>query len=289
MSWKTLAAKVTLVGCAVACMAPGCNGDVLNDSTFRLWCGDSLCAWNLDAGHVKQTSTWHADDYGVELLDTPTQISQDTREASDCMEFSAVADVDAAAGTRVQVDFNLDGVPDFDEAIAETHWGRARLLIHAPDHFNDYGDRVRVILRKNGVGRAVLAEIRLQRVETCTGGRTTLRHVAVGESCVSPAECESSVCCGSICSTCCATGPNACTGGDACGRPRVVAPTPSPGGELAAVPSLCGPGLSHGAAGAPCINANDCASNACEGATPESECFGDAGCFVTKVHPGKCR
>ena len=146
MSWKTLAAKVTLVGCAVACMAPGCNGDVLNDSTFRLWCGDSLCAWHLDAGHVKQTSTWHADDYGVELLDTPTQISQDTREASDCMEFSAVADVDAAAGTRVQVDFNLDGVPDFDEAIAETHWGRARLLIHAPEHFTDYGDRIRVIL-----------------------------------------------------------------------------------------------------------------------------------------------
>ena len=94
--------RVGLAACGALCMAPGCNGDVLSDSTFRLWCGDTLCDWQLDAGHVKQAATWHPDDYGVELVDTPTQISQKTTEGSSCMEFSAIADVEASAQMPLQ-------------------------------------------------------------------------------------------------------------------------------------------------------------------------------------------
>ena len=30
-----------------------CEGDLVQDPTFRDWCGSSLCAWHLDAGRVE--------------------------------------------------------------------------------------------------------------------------------------------------------------------------------------------------------------------------------------------
>ena len=277
--------RVGLAGCGVACMAPGCNGDVLADSTFRLWCGDTLCDWQLDAGHVKQAATWHPDDYGVELVDAPTQISQKTTEGSSCMEFSAIADVEASAQAKIQVDFNFDDVVDFEAPIPESHWAKTSTLIHAPEH---YGDTLRFIVRKEGTGRAVLAEIRLQRVTTCTGAAPTLRNVPIGEQCASPSECDSGVCCNGICAPCCSPSPNTCKAGVACAPPKVNFPNPLTGAPPA-LPMLCAPGESQGAAGDACINANDCASGTCTGATPVSACYGDAGCAVVKVRAGTCR
>jgi hypothetical protein len=191
MNARQILLRLALVCSGAMCMAPGCDGDVLADSTFRLWCGDALCDWHTDAGHVKQASTWHPDDYGVELVDAPTQISQDTKEGAPCMEFSAVADVDVASQTKIQVDWNADGVVDFESPVAATHWGRTSTLVFAPD---GWGSELRFIVRKDGGGRAVLAEMRLRVVQTCTGARPTLRHVASGSACAADAECESGTC-----------------------------------------------------------------------------------------------
>ena len=191
MNVRSVLLRLSLALAGAMCMAPGCDGDVLSDSTFRLWCGDTLCDWRLDTGQVKQASTWHPDDYGVELVDAPTQISQESSEGAPCMEFSAVADVEAASQTKVLVDWNLDGVTDFEAPVAETHWGRTSTLVFAPD---GWGDKLRFFIRKDTAGHSVLAEIRLRVAHTCAGTRPTLRHVASGNACAADAECESGTC-----------------------------------------------------------------------------------------------
>ncbi len=95
------------------------------------------------------------------------------------------------------------------------------------------------------------------------------RH-GIGERCVAGTECASGVCCGGVCSECCAgTGP-ACSGGRACSRipfdPQI---------KLLRLPSLCAPGQGTGVAGAPCVGASDCASGRCAGAGTLSACQGD--------------
>ena len=149
-------------------------------------------AWGLGTHVVFWiSSTWHPDDYGVELVDAPTQISQESSEGAPCMEFSAVADVEAASQTKVLVDWNLDGVTDFEAPVAETHWGRTSTLVFAPD---GWGDKLRFFIRKDTAGHSVLAEIRLRVAHTCAGTRPTLRHVASGNACAADAECESGTC-----------------------------------------------------------------------------------------------
>src|SRR5262249_37305589 len=147
-----------------ACMAPGCNGDVLQDSALKLWCGeheDTLCAWRVDRGTVNKVPTWNDHEFGAELAEKGTQISQLSTEGSDCMEFSVVADVDAVADVKIGIDFDLDGSEDYTSSVGETHWHVARTLIHAP---LGYGRLLRFMVRKQGEGHAVLAELRLQRV-----------------------------------------------------------------------------------------------------------------------------
>ena len=51
---KPLAPLLVARVSASATLGGDCEGDIVQDPTFRDWCGDSLCAWHLDAGHVAQ-------------------------------------------------------------------------------------------------------------------------------------------------------------------------------------------------------------------------------------------
>ncbi len=96
-----------------------------------------------------------------------------------------------------------------------------------------------------------------------------LRHL-LGERCAESAECATGVCCGGVCSECCAGAGPACSGGRACEHvaidPKIV---------FLRVPSLCAPGKSTGAPGAPCLGGTDCASGRCTGDGMMSLCQGD--------------
>src|SRR5688572_27790724 len=86
----------------------GCD-DVVDDPTFRMWCGESLCSWKLEAGSIRRAPTWHKKDHGVEFEATPTIISQDTTKSPKCLEFTTIADVEPGAQMTIGVDFNRDG------------------------------------------------------------------------------------------------------------------------------------------------------------------------------------
>jgi hypothetical protein len=291
--------RMGIVLAGAASMAPGCNNDVLQDSTFRLWCGDNLCAWRLDTGSVKRVPTWHPDDYGVELADTPTQISQTTTEGSECMEFSAVADVDATASASIQVDFNFDGKPDYRWPLPETHWRPTKTLIFGPLGMSS---QFRFMVRKDGTGHAALAEIRLQRADGCTDPRVALAtsSLGIGDLCNEDAQCTSGICCGlpatepdagvvlGRCSACCTATPLRPCANGGCLEPK--------GFETAYVadrlPLLCAPGTRSGRTGDPCTGPDDCASQQCEGTVvyPNSAtCEAGSACTVLAVHAGACR
>lgn len=296
--WPT---RILTALAGVACMAPGCEGgDVLKDPSFRLWDGDTLVAWRLDEGRVRKAPTWHPDDPGVELLDTPTQIAQSTAKATSCMAFTAVVDVDAAAQVRLGVDLDFDGVDDFTWPIPETHWRATQMLIHLPggmvyptepSRFGVPTPMLRVSLRKEGPGRAVLARIRLTTSAECSGQPIELRHRPIGAVCAANAQCESGVCNHGqgrgVCSEC--DGEGSCPGGAACAV-RTERLTLDP--LAATLPAQCAPSSAASAAGRPCLGSSDCTSGVCEGAASfrDPACV-DTGatCTVLSVRAGRCR
>jgi hypothetical protein len=285
--------RIAVVLCGAACMAPGCNGDVLTDSAFRLWCGpneDQLCSWQVDTGTVRKAPTWNDHEFGVELVDPGTQISQTSSEGSECMEFSAVADVEAAADVKVAIDFDLDGKEDYKSNIDETHWHVARTLIHAPP---GYGQHLRFIVRKEGAGHALLAELRLQRATTCSGPPEALTGMPIGDVCTDDSQCASHVCCGvqhvgdgigiyGSCSQCCGS----CTAGATC-KPR----SDFPSRFVIAPPSLCDPQQKKGNMGDPCFDDSDCVRT-CAGVMkvldPSCADAGQGTCAVVEYHAGTC-
>jgi len=303
-------------------LVAGCDDDLIDDANFHMWCGDELCSWKLETGHIRQAPTWHKNDHGVELIDTPTTISQELKKTASCIVFSTIADVDATAQVTIGMDFTGDGVVDYEQPIAASGFREVQTQISAPRATS----LPRVYITKKGQGRAVLAQLRLQSSGSCTAPPLRLKDRALGDACAQgtqgePSECKSGVCCGGICSECCVTekaggfdvgsdggvvpGPNvACPNGGTCER-RAVDNT---GFFTAVLPLQCDPGKHLRRSGEGCLADDDCASNSCDGASSiarKPELFfqdagaelcpsdfpdaGAAGCTFLSVRDGRCR
>jgi hypothetical protein len=227
-----------------------CEGNVVADPTFRDWCGERLCAWRTDEGAISRVPTWNANDFGVSLLEAPTQISQDTSEASaTCLLFTTVANIDASAEVTLAVDFDIDGKVERQLSLGATRWHRVELEITAPAAYKG----IRFSIRKDGTGTAVVAEMRVRSTTGCTGPAPVLHDLVLGQTCASDGECESGVC------------------GDVSGFPvctQCSEQHPCTNGECAAgfFPFLqCGPGQHLGPARETCVTDSDCQSDRCEG------------------------
>jgi hypothetical protein len=297
--------------------AKGCDNDLVDDPTFRDWCGDKLCAWTLDEGAVQRAPTWHPDDYGVAFTATPTAISQSVSNTPRCLEFTTVADVDPSAQMTIGIDFNRDGTIDHEEPIAATGFHPAHTEITAPLWYDGF----RIVLTKHGAGKAVLAQMRVQGSKACSAPPVALHDLPLGATCsnAEPSACGSGICCGGVCSECCphqdigqvlpdgglAMSPQVdCADGKSCkaaaeGIKGFFQPT---------VPWQCDPGKNDRASGAVCVGDDDCTSNVCAGAkshawrsdpsvdggvaTCDGAHFPDAGgsdCIYDSVTEGRCQ
>jgi hypothetical protein len=248
-------ALLGLLSLGLSLLGGDCDGDIVQDPTFRDWCGDSLCAWTLEAGKVLRVPTWNVDDLGVSFASTPTRISQATTESSAaCILFTSVANVDPAADMTLSVDFNSDGSFESTTPISGS-WQNIQTEITAPAAYQG----ITFVLAKAGSGTAVLAEMRVQSTTGCTAPAVATRSLGFGEKCSTSADCaEGLMCTGTtgdlLCSQC--SDSSQCAAGVSCSTRSVF------------FPSQCGPGEKLGASGALCITDSDCASGACDGATP---------------------
>lgn len=315
---KLLRSFFLLVPVVVAMTA--CDDDLVEDATFRMWCGDDrLCAWNLDTGRIRRAPTWHKDDPGVELVDTPTAISQVVDKTARCLAFTTIADVEASAQVTVGIDFDDDGSIDYEQPIAAVGFHSVKTQVTAPVRYAGF----RIVITKKGTGRAVLAQIRIQGASDCTAPPLRLHDRLLGSPCAQgePNECRSGVCCEGVCAECCTDpkfldvapdGGAAVVNGESAVKPPIV---PCPDGQtctrrdtraatlfFTVVPKQCDPGMRKRPPGASCLANDDCKSGRCEAADVDAivplqdkqVCqpdFPDAGggdCTITKVREGRC-
>jgi hypothetical protein len=261
------------VAFGIVSLGDDCQGDIVNDPTFRDWCGDSLCSWTLDSGHIQQAPTWNADDLGVAFMERGTEISQVTGEnQATCILFTTVANVDPAAAMVLGVDFNNDGVDDYTWAIAGT-WTQVQTEITAPAVY----DGITFHITKGGMGTAVLAEMRIQSTTGCTAAPPMIMGQPLGDVCNSDGECTSGICSdpafanpSQVCAQCSSTHP--CAGGGTC--------TGGPYGF-----AQCDPGEHKLDTGKPCAANSDCASGKCDNV----QFFGPAGVPPDAGDAASCR
>jgi hypothetical protein len=229
---RRLALLLTVGSIGLASLGDDCDGNIVNDPTFRDWCGDSLCAWTLDTGHIHPVPTWIAEDLGVSFDDTPTQISQVTSEsAATCILFTSVANVDPSAQMTLLIDFNNDGTIDATQPIGSASWTNVQTEIPAP---------------------------RIQSTTGCTGAAMpALTGLLLGDECQTDSQCLSGVCSDvnrlniNTCGQCSTTVP--CANSPLCEDGLF---------EFA----QCGPDQRIGQPGELCVTNSDCASGVCVGA-----------------------
>ncbi len=286
-----------LITIACGILAAGCD-DLVSDPNFHTWCGDQLCSWKLESGHIQRAPTWHPKDFGVELLDSTegshvTAISQVVDRKVACLEFSTLADVAVEAQVSIAIDFNNDGTIDYEQPVASTNFHEQKTLVTAP---LDY-DTLRFIIEKKGTGHAVLAQMAVTSVKTCTAPPIVLRAQPLGITCHDADVCSSGVCCEGRCAECCAAAGQAvaCTGGGTCERRA----NKSAATGMQVIPNQCDPGKKKHLAGSECLLGDDCTSGTCDGALwkvfdgklePCTEPFPySSACFIASVHAGRCK
>lgn len=171
-----------------------CGPDILADPSFDLWCGESLCAWEVEAGEVERVATWHGSDAGVGLVGDEVVISQlSTASSGDaaCLGVSLLADVADDAAVTLELDFLDDGTAEYSHAIVADDWEQVQYTITPPDWWTD----LRFRLRKVG-GEASLAQIRVQAIgeEDCLGDAVELHGRPDGAECAADLECAGGHC-----------------------------------------------------------------------------------------------
>jgi len=153
--------------CFLALSAEECGKThFIDDSGFDLWCDDQLCSWDVETGNVVQASSWHKGDFAVEFVGDDVVISQVSMdEATTCLRFEVLADIDEDARVFLSMDFFDDGIVDYEQELGHVRWERLVHLVAVPATW----DSVRFTLRKDGPGRARLAQIEATADTECVG------------------------------------------------------------------------------------------------------------------------
>ncbi len=171
-----------------------CSGDLLGDPSFDLWCGDTLCNWEVEAGRVEKVATWHPSDAGASLVGGVVAISQyadATARDADCIRFDLTGDVDEGVQLSIEMDFYDDGIVEVSHPMTTDDYQEVSYVVTAPDQF----DGIRFRIRKVGDGRAVLAQVRARAVEqtSCPADPPEVT-IPDGRECSSDSFCQSGHC-----------------------------------------------------------------------------------------------
>ncbi len=269
---------------APALLAAPCGGDLLDDASFDLWCGDELCSWVVEQGAVEQAPTWHTEDKGARLVGETvvmSQLSDITEADASCIWLSLLADQETNVNLTVELDFMDDGTVDYEHPVTVTGFGRSDTQILAPERYSG----LRVRLRKVGDGDAVIAQIRAQRTldEDCAGEPIATHALPLGTECDEASECAGGSCSDTsvlgddvtnfsvvTCGECDADAD--CEGGQVCGVAWGDGMFPGKTcldagskalGEACTADAECGTGTCHEAQCAECSEDADCGGETC--------------------------
>ncbi|MCB9656950.1 MAG: hypothetical protein H6726_04800 [Sandaracinaceae bacterium] len=212
-------------------LVAGCEEEV-EDPSFQAWCGDTLCAWDVEAGRIARVGTWHPSDYGVDLVETPTVLSQVTgKPTSERMdadgldvepaEVQSVCDAfgglytastneclwQVSSGTAGCLRFEvIADVEDSAQVQIEVDYGADGSVDHTqPMVASDWEPvsfltsvptwpgLMRFRIHKRGTGRAIIAHFGVRVAEECADP-VTVDERPLGVACESPTQCAGNVC-----------------------------------------------------------------------------------------------
>ena len=177
-----------------------------------------------------------------------------------------VAKIDPGVRIFLELDFLDDGVIDFQQRLPESDFDQLRFLITPPQWY----DGVRFILRKDGPGRAVLAELSAQPSTACTAPPVALLARPDGIECESDDDCANGRCTyDDRCGGCIDDGY--CIDGKVCGFAPVrtayvticVEPAKDELGDRCLDDAECASGICCGGACSECCTSADCGGSEC--------------------------
>lgn len=148
--WKLpcLALLLSLAGC----------DEELRDTSFDLDCRGG-CAWEVEEGRTRKVATWNEHDEALELVDSPTTVSQLVAGSLACgINVEVFGQIGEGADFSVAIDADDDGTIDDEVTLEELDWQHTRFFLAA-----DADDSWRIILRKRGTGKVVLGTVSAER------------------------------------------------------------------------------------------------------------------------------
>jgi hypothetical protein len=258
-----LAAAVSQMG------ATDCNGNVLSDPGFDLWCGDKMCDWKVERGSISRVATWNEGDPGVELDGDDVAIEQlapvDSSDGK-CIQFDLIADVSIDAQVVLNIDVFGDGSVERTETIPTVSWAAQSFELPIQGVFRG----VRFEIAKTGPGHAVLAQIAAKVLDNCDLPPIVPGPAPAGAPC-GDSGCASGTCQFGVCGDCT---DGSCPSNQTCGISEPTSPLRAPPRECV--------GLGSHALGEQCMVDAECESNICANAgfAPGncSSCRTDADC-----------
>jgi hypothetical protein len=242
--------------------ATDCDGGIIRDPNYDLWCGDSLCAWKVVRGRISREATWHDGDPGVALIDLDTTIEQFTPVNSHdgtCIRFDLIANVNANAQVSLDVDVYGDGTIERSFPLGTTGWQSVSYQFAVAPPYTG----IRFAFTMRNFGSAVLARMHAQVLNDFACPSFDAIHAGpapLGAICATAADCASHICLDNILvpSTCAACDPVAsmCANGEICGLD-------DPGPPERGVPLACvAPGVRE--VGEGCFGNADCTTGVCQ-------------------------
>jgi hypothetical protein len=149
---------IVLMPVFLVTMGNYCETDLIDDPGFQFWCGEELCAWQLEAGAVRKAPSWHEHDYAVELVGAPVVLSQQaSRGFPSCVRLEVIADVEPRAMVSIEIDYTGDGSVDWQAPIQQEGFRTVAWELRegaAPQRDSVF------YVRKASEGRAVIMQLR---------------------------------------------------------------------------------------------------------------------------------
>lgn len=261
----------------LAALLCGCGEDLIRNPEVNRWCGDTPCDWQVH-GEIKRVGSWHKNDYAVALVSDDASLTQENATIdytdSDCFSFAMVAKIDRGVPVYLELDFLADGSAEFSQRLPTSDWQRRTFKVTAPDWYR----KVRFIIRKDGPGRAILAEISATNADgQCSAPAVELRDRPDGAGCSSDEDCASGGCSRGSCGGC--ADDEACAEGQVCGLVYVD------NDEHHACVERASMTLAAACDRDAQCESGVCADGACSECATDADCAADAGCRIAAARP----
>jgi hypothetical protein len=141
-----------------------CTGVAVEDPSFRMWKSDTeLAAWDVTTGNIRKAPTWDDADPGVELVATPTEMSQHLSGTAACVQVTIMGLVEDDA----RLTFGTSSTVNVPSLQWSKFTGYVSMVASTDPDTGEVRSSPSLKIRKNGPGRVILSSIDAKSASGC--------------------------------------------------------------------------------------------------------------------------